>query len=427
MSRIRPPGKSTLLLTTVVGGAEGRIACGGKGRRRRNRAFVSLAKVVAGRRYLHSAERLRTLTIFRPEAIATDASILLLRLSEEQTAHAKGLAAEIKENLSAVTGLGKGGKAQNQVDRSSSDDLLKGVAILLAEARRVVNDSEDIRLERAAEGQRRVVWLTYVGLLLILAFGVVGRREILLFGALGGVLAPLTTVWQRGDDLDSKKRVRADGGAEYVASWGALLLGPVAGALAAYGGLLLISFLSNDKLNVLGEVFRDNSWNEPIGSFGMALALLFGFSGGLFGKLALRAAAEVLPPTSVAAASRDKELQSEADGAGRPSPSGGGGTAQTGPKSYPQHEPDGGAEKDATPDSSPNGQGKGAPSHAVMDWISTNAGTILSVLDHLEQERTRRNGGDEPGSTSGAASAPIKAATEESRSGAEKEADGGTD
>lgn len=87
---------------------------------------------------------------------------------------------------------------------------------------------------------------------------------------------------------------------EYGTSWGVLMLSPVAGALAAAGGLLLVRFLADPDVGVLGELFRA-AWDAPSSPVALALALLFGFSGRLFSSYALAAAGHATPPTLGAA------------------------------------------------------------------------------------------------------------------------------
>lgn len=73
------------------------------------------------------------------------------------------------------------------------------------------------------------------------------------------------------------------------------MLSPVGGALTADGGLLLVRLLFDQSINLLSEVFRDNSWGNPAGALAMALALLFGFSGRLFSRLAIAGTAQLNP------------------------------------------------------------------------------------------------------------------------------------
>jgi hypothetical protein len=300
-------------------------------RERRNRTkhihpFITLAKVRAGWRYVHAAERLRMKQCKDDElrAFAVIASERLIRLqAEEATFLSNTIRERLKpralsdklttspattepeaslalqmESTSEAGQDAEGVRATVEVQDRGQRDRAVGelqslardaeLSALLGEGLRISYDHADLELETAAEAQRRAMWLTTVGLVLALILGLYGRREPLLLGAVGGFLAPLTLVWQRED----QGKVN-----EYATSWGLLLLGPVAGALAAYGGLLLLRFLSDEKINVLGEVFRNNSWEDSTTPLALAFALLFGFSGRLFGRLALTATTQALPPT----------------------------------------------------------------------------------------------------------------------------------
>jgi hypothetical protein len=309
---------------------------GMKGKAKYNHPFITLAKVRAGWRYVHAAERLRVQQSKEAErrAFAVIACERLFKLGSDEATFLSNTIQErvrkIEEEhrshvaqhraFSSQAGSTSGqahnatparagstraadpsrGAAEsavavkaNGLDDQPDSDLQHmardaELAVLLGEGLRLSYDHADVELEQAAEAQRRAMWLTCVGLALALIVGLYGMREALLLGAVGGFLAPLTLVWQHEDEGKVN---------EYATSWGLLLLGPVAGALAAYGGLLLLRFLADENINVLGEVFRNNSWDQPTTTLALALALLFGFSGRLFGRLALTATPQVLPPT----------------------------------------------------------------------------------------------------------------------------------
>lgn len=323
-------------------------------RKKRNHPFATLAKVLAGWRYVHAAERLRVKqskgaeqrafaliacerlrnlhrdeTEFLASQINNTMSKLLDQSSKLEPSLRRAIAAgrptsgstveahneappretvnqgagsdePLADELASVASPEKPGqrRGENGARNQSQDQTVTGerqsdptedLGILLGEGLRISYEYADVELERSAEAQRRAMWLTTVGLIVAFILGLYGMRETLLLGAVGGFLAPLTLIWQREDKGK---------GEEYATSWGLLLLGPVAGALAAYGGLLLLRFLSDDRINVLGEVFRNNSWDNPTTTLALAFALLFGFSGRLFGRLALSALPQVLPPTS---------------------------------------------------------------------------------------------------------------------------------
>lgn len=127
--------------------------------------------------------------------------------------------------------------------------------------------------ERDGEQTRIALWLTMVGLtaVYILAFTFPGREPLLIAGALGGLLGVVSAlVTNRTQSL------------------GMVILSPVAGALNAAGGILLIDLLAQQ--NLLGVHFQ-GLWEPPLFGekliMGLATALLLGFSGGLFSRLAV--------------------------------------------------------------------------------------------------------------------------------------------
>ncbi|ABH00186.1 hypothetical protein RHA1_ro09143 (plasmid) [Rhodococcus jostii RHA1] len=145
-------------------------------------------------------------------------------------------------------------------------------------AHKLVHEREEEGLAAELENTRITLWLAIVGLCGIIAVGIaLGHEQTMLLGALGGFLAPAVTT------LTGKRA---------SSSWGVMVLSPVGGALTAVGGLLLVRFLSDPRINILGSVFLDNSWDAPYTPIALALALLFGFSGRLFSSMAISATAQ---------------------------------------------------------------------------------------------------------------------------------------
>jgi len=146
--------------------------------------------------------------------------------------------------------------------------------LVIASADELVDAQAHRTLHEEFNRQRVALWLAMVGLLGVLTTGLVIHHELtLLVGALGGFLAPVvSTLTTRTES-----------------SWGEMVLSPVGGALAAVAGLLLVAFLADDGIGVLGPVFAENSWNDPTTPVALTLALLFGFSGRLFSRLAISA------------------------------------------------------------------------------------------------------------------------------------------
>ncbi|MFI8497346.1 hypothetical protein ACIGFK_02305 [Streptomyces sp. NPDC085524] len=212
---------------------------------------IPLSKLAAAWRALHSAER-RLLRLQTPEENSARLRALRIRLAASPHPGDAQLAA----GLSAPAAAGP-----------------EAGALLIA-ATEHLHEREDTEAEQEYEQQRTALWLAATGLGVILLTGLTfDHRPTLTLGALGGFLSPVVSVMR----------------SQRPASWGVLVLAPVGGALAAVAGLLLVRMLADPELNVLGHVFLDNSWDAPDRPIALAIALLFGFSGTLFSRLALTA------------------------------------------------------------------------------------------------------------------------------------------
>ncbi|MFI8966428.1 hypothetical protein ACIGO8_30440 [Streptomyces sp. NPDC053493] len=218
---------------------------------------IPLSKLASAWRTLHEAET-RLLRLEDPEETALRARGLRLRLAAEPGPVNDAIAAELAAH-----------EGEAATER----------AILVAATERI-HDQEDGEFEREYELQRTALWLALTGLGAALLIGLVfDHRLSMLAGGLGGFLSPLIGVMR----------------AQRPSSWGVLVLAPVGGALAAPGGLLLVRMLADPELNVLGQVFLENSWGAPARPISLAIALLFGFSGTLFSRLALAATGQLAP------------------------------------------------------------------------------------------------------------------------------------
>ena len=125
------------------------------------------------------------------------------------------------------------------------------------------------------------VLLSGLAAIVILAFSV-NAEIVLLFGAVGGMLQRL---WQLVYQRDAKS--------SSPMYWSTLFLAPVAGALAAVGGLYLISLLN--ITNVLGTAVKTHIGFVGrsityVGAADIGVAFLLGFSAQLLGSLANRSA-----------------------------------------------------------------------------------------------------------------------------------------
>ncbi|GAA3384922.1 hypothetical protein [Streptomyces racemochromogenes] len=224
---------------------------------------IPLSKLASAWRVLHEAES-QLLRLEEPGEITLRVHALRLRLASEPDPTLRPLAAEL---------------APRPGDAAAERALLIAVTEQLSR-------QEDEAFEREYELQRIALWLALTGLGAVLLIGLVlDHRLSLLLGGLGGFLSPLIGVMR----------------AQRPASWGVLVLAPVGGALAAPGGLLLVRMLADPELNLLGQVFLDNSWGASARPIALAIALLFGFSGTLFSRLALAATGQLMPVAGRAA------------------------------------------------------------------------------------------------------------------------------
>ncbi|MFE6825770.1 hypothetical protein [Streptomyces sp. NPDC057690] len=219
---------------------------------------IPLSKLAAAWRALHAAER-RLLGAEPLEEVLAQRELLLIQLAATGD--------PVDEALAVKLAAAEAGSTQAR-------------ALVLAAAQRV-HDLEDDAAERDYDQQRIALWLALTGLCAILLIGrVLDHRETMLLGALGGFLSPV---------IGAMRSQRSS-------SWGVLVLAPVGGALAAIGGLLLVRMLADPDLNLLGQVFYENSWTAPTRPIALATALLFGFSGTLFSRLALAATGQLSAP-----------------------------------------------------------------------------------------------------------------------------------
>ena len=140
---------------------------------------------------------------------------------------------------------------------------------LLAEALALIYQSGDTDYFQLASWHAKMMWLVGCALLLIFALAATLQNAILLLlGAVGGLLSRLARTVQSAEVAN-----------DYGASWGALFLSPLSGALSAWGGILLI--VLGLKFNIFGSAVSVD-WCNPYEPATLAIALLFGFSERLF-------------------------------------------------------------------------------------------------------------------------------------------------
>ena len=166
---------------------------------------------------------------------------------------------------------------KGQLRGSQADSELRNAS---ASALILLHRQRDLPQEREVNHIRVSIWLTVVGLAATYALGVTwpGHDQIMIAGALGGLLGSLSA-------LITNRQL----------SLGMVVLSPVAGALNALGGTIVIGFLAQEQIQVLGAVFR-GVWTEDgqVSVTALAAAVLLGFSGGLFSRIAVAGTAPLL-------------------------------------------------------------------------------------------------------------------------------------
>ncbi len=155
---------------------------------------------------------------------------------------------------------------------------------MLREAMRQDFDVRDTLYESLAFENLRASWLTYVGigLAVVLALAL-GHSELFVAGAAGGLLSRLARVL-RARPLPN----------DYGASWGPLVLSPVAGALAGWLGVLLIGAFADGGLDIFAPELNV-SWNADPDSVELAMAFLLGFSERFFTATVTSTTERLLP------------------------------------------------------------------------------------------------------------------------------------
>jgi hypothetical protein len=137
---------------------------------------------------------------------------------------------------------------------------------LAREAKNLLYASEDAAFSWTASWHKKTTWLCFVGLALICVLAATLRHEFLFtLGALGGLIGRM----QRG-------LLRDKAPVDYGQSWNTLFLSPVVGALAGWGGVLLVAMAVQAKL--LGELFKGVTWDEKPQVLVLGIALLLGLS-----------------------------------------------------------------------------------------------------------------------------------------------------
>jgi hypothetical protein len=145
---------------------------------------------------------------------------------------------------------------------------------LLGEVLALVYEQRDREFTVLVTWHNKALWLIYVTLALILAASWLGGAQVLLVGAVGGLLSRLGRV-HRATNLPT----------DYGAYWTTLFFSPLVGALAAWGGFLLLAAFRELGIQILGNGLPKITLNvqKDISLFGIAFVL--GFSERIFNSL----------------------------------------------------------------------------------------------------------------------------------------------
>lgn len=143
-------------------------------------------------------------------------------------------------------------------------------------------DARDTKFTNLATQQNKVTWMVFTGLAIMAALVSQGYEDLLMAGAVGGILSRL----QR--ELD-RREVPSD----YGLSWSVLFLSPVSGALSAWAGVLLLQALQKVNVFDLSTLLPANTdLTNPSGAI-LGVAIVFGFSERLLDRIVRQATEEI--------------------------------------------------------------------------------------------------------------------------------------
>ncbi len=232
--------------------------------------LVPLADVLGANRTLNGLEKQMLSTLSgAPLRLAASQIAALLPPGADSAAAAGRIAAAISAPPAADAPAAEG----PATDPDGPIRNAAGSALILLQRQR------DAPQEREVNHIRVAVWLTLVGLAAIYALSVTfpGREPIFVAGALGGLLGSLSALFTNR-----------------TLSLGMVVLSPVAGALNAIGGIMIVGFLAQDQIALLGDAFAGVWADDGASLTALAVAVLLGFSGGLFSRIAVAGTAPLL-------------------------------------------------------------------------------------------------------------------------------------
>lgn len=226
--------------------------------------FWSQGREIATWQSLHEIERQFVAFMVPPERVLESLHSAAADLRSISSPAATALVVRIgllMEDLKSCSGAPAGPQV--------SEERIKQI---LAETLAVVYGERDTSFAGLMEWHNKAMWLVMASLLAITILALVfDHAELFLIGAAGGLMSRM-----------ARSLYRADVPTDYGASWTTLFLSPLLGAIGAWAGILLIIALHN--LGVLGQTFKDVSWNADAmySPLVMALGIALGFSERLF-------------------------------------------------------------------------------------------------------------------------------------------------
>lgn len=235
-----------------------------------DRLFWSRGREMNGWRYVHEAGRLMA-SLYQPERVNTRLDRAARELRKVNDPEAAALAAAIEK------------------ERESGDDDPGRQPVrraLLKDALAFVYDRRDAEYDFLDTFDNRAMWTVTFGLLLVSGLAqTVGNPVLFLMGAAGGFLGRLTRLIN----------VRF-GTSDYGVLWDTLFLSPVMGALAGWTGVLLVVFMADKSVGLLGAAFASIDWNAPYHPYALGLAFMLGLSERFFGRVVAGAQSKLLKP-----------------------------------------------------------------------------------------------------------------------------------
>src|SRR3954469_3083976 len=143
-------------------------------------------------------------------------------------------------------------------------------------------NARDTKFTNLATQQNKVTWLVFTGLAIMAALVSQGYQDILMAGAVGGILSRL-----------QRELLRRDVPSDYGLSWSVLFLSPVSGALSAWAGLLLLQALQKVNVFDLSTLLpASTDLTNPTGAI-LGVAIVFGFSERLLDRIVRQATEEI--------------------------------------------------------------------------------------------------------------------------------------